>query len=320
MVLSGAVRDLNEYTLGDWATGTPVVHGFKRVRNIAVDRYFRASKRRDYERAMATLSGSAGQPLVIMISFNTPWALDLSTRLALRNLKAKLVVCDNSRDRAARREIERMCRDRGVSYIALPFNPEWNPCRSHGIALNWVYYNVVLPLRPEIFAFLDHDLLLTHELDPVRALGDQPLFGIRRDSRWGWYLWPGFCMYRLSALSNYIVDFNTDIPRELDTGGRNWLAVYRHLERDRLKFATRGSVRLRVGDGLPAWPVETIDDHLHILGVSFGDRRPALGDKSFFNAIVRHVEQGGTPSDLLASSPGEVTDPGRVGAGAVRPD
>ena len=61
----------------------------------------------------------------------------------------------------------RICRDLDAAYLSLPFNPERHPCRSHGLAMTWAYYNVIRPLQPRVFAYFDHDLLPTARYDLV---------------------------------------------------------------------------------------------------------------------------------------------------------
>src|SRR5690606_534112 len=136
------------------------------------------------------------------------------------------IVCDNSSSREARREIEAVCRDSGTHYIALPFNPERHPCRSHGLALNWAFYNLARTLGARVCAFVDHDLFALAPLDLAAKLAGQPFYGRLRSSRWGWYLWPGYCAFDVEAVAGYAPDFNTDIPRQLDTGGRNFVQVF----------------------------------------------------------------------------------------------
>jgi hypothetical protein len=291
------MRGIDEYSLREWAMGLPMEHGFKRARNFAVERVFRASRPRDYDRFMAGLSGRSPH-LIIVVAFNTPWVIDLATRMAQRNLGAQLIVCDNSRKPEARQEIEKICHDRGVPYIGLPLNPERHPCRSHGVAMNWAYYNIVLPLRPSVFGFFDHDLFVIEPLEIQKFVTDQPIYGRLNLSRWGWNLWAGFCIYRFQDVVNCAPDFNNDVPRHLDTGGRNWLRIYRHLDFDKMKFAEAGTTNIRFGDASDNECLETVDTCLHVSGVNIGSYRKGLSNQAFFEQIVRHIEDGGTLDDL----------------------
>ena len=184
------MRALAEYQLADWAKAEPLVHGFKRIRNVAVERTFRSMHARGYDRFMAELAALQPQTLAICVAYNTPWVVDVTTQLTRRNLVGTLIVCDNSRIRAARVENERICKERGVPYLPLPINLERHPCRHHGIALNWVYYNVVDRVRPRVFGFLDHDLFAIERFDLAALVANEPIYGVFKTSPWGWNCGP----------------------------------------------------------------------------------------------------------------------------------
>jgi hypothetical protein len=294
------VRALSDYQLADWGKGTPLVHGIKRARNIATERIFRSLPARGYAAFMADLTARRPDVLAITIAYNTPWVIDLMTQVSPPNLNGTLVVCDNSRKSAARRAIARICKDRGVPYLALPFNLERHPCRSHGIVLNWAYHNIVAQVKPRVFGFLDHDLFAVEPLDLAAQVADQPVYGRIDQSVWGWNLWAGFCMFDRAAIAELRPDFNNDIPRRLDTGGRNFMQIYRHLDRDRIR---RAGVRMQEFH-LPGDPrgffVQRIDNLLHVGGASFhdGDDDKTKLEEDFYRGVVRHVQCGGTLAEL----------------------
>jgi hypothetical protein len=292
------VRAWNQYDGADWAKATPLVHGAKRARNVAVDRAFRLLPAAGYDRLMARLAQLKPDVLVLAVAYNTPWVIDLHTEAAKRNVAGTLVVCDNSSRAAARREIEAICDARGVPYLPLPFNIEYHPCRSHGIALNWIYYNIIDRLRPRVFAFLDHDLFAIDRFDPSALIADQPVYGRINPSDWGWNLWAGYCMFDRAAVARFIPDFNNDNPRLLDTGGRNWTQIYRHLDRSRLRFAAEGMLQIRLADSVRPVTVQQIDNCLHVGGASFEDDAGTRRQEAAYRAIIRHLDGGGVLSDL----------------------
>jgi len=293
------VRALSDYRLADWSKGTPLVHGIKRARNVAIERIFRSLPARGYDAFMADLTARRPDVLAITIAYNTPWVIDVMTQITPPNLAGTLVVCDNSRKSAARREIARICRDRGVPYLALPFNLEHHPCRSHGIALNWAYHNIVAQVKPRVFGFLDHDLFAIEPLDFAAQVADQPVYGLINQSAWGWNLWAGFCMFDRAAIAGLRPDFNNDNPRLLDTGGRKWLRIYRHFDRDRIRFAVGRMQELHLPGDPRALFVQRVDNCLHVGGASFrdgDDNKTKLED--FHRAVVRHLLSGGTLAEL----------------------
>lgn len=296
------MRAVAEYELAEWARGLPLAHGFKRVRNAAVELTFRRLRPHGFGGFRAELAERRPQTIAAIIAFNTPWVIDVATRMAAKNLNGTLIVCDNSRNRAARVEIERICRERGVPYIGLPFSLERHPCRSHGIAINWVYYNIIQPLEPRVFGFLDHDLFPLQPLDLAALVAEQPVYGKFRSTRWGWYLWAGFCVFDRAAIATCAPDFNTDIPRLLDTGGRNWLQIYRRLDRAGLRFSNVCAEWLKHPVDGTMVQIELVDDCLHVGGVSTPTIPHAANDRVFIEGIVRHVSDGGTLADLKTTA------------------
>ncbi len=296
------MRALSDYRLADWSKGTPAVHGIKRARNVAIERIFRSLPARGYDAFMADLTARRPDVLAMTIAYNTPWVIDVMTQVTPPNLAGTLVVCDNSRRSAARREIARICKDRGVPYLALPFNLERHPCRSHGIALNWAYYNIVAQVKPRVFGFLDHDLFAVEPLDLAVQVADQPVYGLINQSAWGWNLWAGFCMFDRAAIAGFRPDFNNDNPRLLDTGGRNWMQVYRHFDRDRIRFAVGRMQELHLPGDPRGFLVQRIDNLLHVGGASFRDRddnKTRL--ENVHRGVVRHLQSGGTLAELTTA-------------------
>jgi hypothetical protein len=292
------MRSANEYGPGEWLIGLPLVHGLKRARNVLLERTFRGVRSREADKLLAKQAGLAGGSIAISVAFNQPWVIELTTRMAKRHLDGTLIVLDNSRDANARNEIARICADRDVPYLALPFNPERHPCRSHGIAMTWGYYNIVRELRPRVFTFLDHDLIPTVPFDPARLVEHQPVYGILNHSAWGWNLWAGYCIYDFASVERYALDFNNDNPRLLDTGGRNWLQIYRYLDRSKIRFAEWRQEWVRdPGDGIRR-QAYFVDGMVHVGGAGFGDKSYPPTKPEFFQRLVRSFEDGATIEQL----------------------
>jgi len=274
------VRDWRNYGLAEWTKGTPLVEGIKRARNVATERIYRRLPARGYDRFMADLLAARPDVVAVAIAFNTPWVIDVATEVTKRNLVGTLIVCDNSNEAAARREIERICKDRGVPYLALPFNLEHHPCRSHGIAINWVYYNVI------------------DRLDLAALVAVQPVYGLLNHSDWGWNLWAGFCVFDRAAIAGFLPDFNNDNPRLLDTGGRNWTQIYRHLDRGRIRFANGRSQRIYLPDDGRRATVHLVDSCLHAGAASFRDTECGIDLEELTRRLLRYFHAGGTLTGL----------------------
>jgi hypothetical protein len=292
------MRAANEYDLGEWLIGLPLVHGLKRARNVLIERTFRSVRSRETDKLLAKHAGLAGGSLAISVAFNQPWVIELTTRMAKRHLDGTLIVLDNSRDANARSEIARICADRDVPYLGLPFNPERHPCRSNGIAMTWGYYNIVRELRPKTFAFFDHDLIPTAPLVIASLVQSQPVYGVLNQSAWGWNLWAGYCIYDFASVERFALDFNNDNPRLLDTGGRNWLQIYRHLDGNKILFADWHREWLRDPADQTPRLMSFADNLLHVGGAGFGEYRFSRYEPELYQRLIRRFEDGATLDDL----------------------
>ena len=120
----------------------------------------------------------------------------------------------------------------GAHYLRLPPNP-WtrrNDSRSHGIALNWVWRNVIKPGAPHAFGFIDDDMFPVAPVDPFAPLATHAFYGDTRTAGPRWFLWAGYCFFRYDAVADKRLDFGLDWFVGLDTGGANWDVLYRDVD------------------------------------------------------------------------------------------
>lgn len=243
----------------------------------------------------------AGGRIGIVIAFEQPWALEWQLRMARRHLRdVELLVFDNSRQPAARVRIPEVCAANGVACLSLPPNRTRHVNRSHGMAMSWIYHNVVQVLRPEIFGFLDHDLIPVTPIRIADKLQSQPVFGLmNQGSGEYWSLWAGYCFYRHAFTAGKPLNFLYDFSRELDTGGRNWGPLYRQMDRARLQFASRNFIPLRPALGTEPRPVEIIDHAwVHMGGVGYNDNFEQK--YAFFERLMRAFDAGAQWEDLAS--------------------
>jgi hypothetical protein len=232
----------------DFLNHNRLVRSAKNARNELVDRSFRARGRSEADRAIDDLEQAHLRNLCFTVAFNVPWTIEvLVTAWRKFPTGLSLVVANNSSDAGKRREIESICNRHCVPHIHLPYNPEWHPCRSHGIAMNWLYVNVVGRLRPDIFGFIDHDCFPIRPYDVIGRMHGRNVFGVKRESQaakvpGAWNLWAGFCFYRFSSIETCRVDFKRRIEFGLDTGGGNWLGIYNALDPGMVAWADERSL------------------------------------------------------------------------------
>jgi hypothetical protein len=293
------VRDLRDFTAAQWLRLDPLVHGFKQVRNDLVLAAYLRRRPPGLDAFLAQVAALKPRVIAQVIAFEHPWALDWLLRSAARNLAdAAVIVLDNSRNPARRIELERVCRERGAPYLALPPLRTRHVNRSHGMALSWAYRNVIDAVQPEIFAFLDHDLIPLDRIALRDDLGPQPFYGVLKSRRWGWHLWAGYSVFRFDAVRGRPLNFLYDFSRDLDTGGRNWRPLYRHHDPAGLRFAESRIT--------PAWGVgprllqelEVIDGRwVHLRSIGYNDNW-ALGAE-FFRKIEELTGAGMSLRELM---------------------
>lgn len=207
----------------------PVVRKAKDLRNAIVDGIFRR-RTAAVSNLLDQLKPLGAKPVCFCISFNTPWCIEVMIASWRRNSPdAQLVIIDNSSRADARGEIAGLCSLGNIPYLALPKNPEWSPLRSHALALNWIYYNVIIPLAPGIFGFLDHDCFPIRPFRFSDQFSSNQFYGVKKHSPTYptyWSLWPGFCFYRYDSVRGLRLDFKHQVEYSLDTGGANWKPLY----------------------------------------------------------------------------------------------
>lgn len=287
------MRDLHKFTALEWLQLLPVKYALRQMRNdvwLAIYKKIRPKNLSSFLRETELLKG---QNISLVIAFEQPWALDWQLRMAQRNLldNQAILVFDNSRRDAARLEIERVCRDRGAYYFALPMNFTRHVNRSHGMAMTWVFHNVVRAIQPRMFAFLDHDLIPVEKVSLAERLSNQPFYGDLRINPWSWNLWAGYCLYNFQSVANLPLNFLYDFSQKLDTGGRNWCCLYQNHEWQQLAYAKSTSVLVKAPDIATPRAVQMVDNSwLHIGSISYNDNLRSKLD--FFKNLALTLDQG----------------------------
>jgi len=267
------MRELGNFTATEWLQLLPLRHALKQARNdifLAIYKKIRPKALRSF---LAETQQLKGKNIALIIAFEQPWALDWLLRMAQRNLTdTTVLVFDDSRRSAAKPELESVCRKHGVSYLALPANPTRHVNRSHGMAMTWVFYNVVRAIQPRMFAFLDHDLIPVEKISLAERLAGQPFFGDLRAKTHVWNLWAGYCMYDFATVAGLPLNFLYDFSRKLDTGGRNWNCLYKNYDREKLNLAASEFIMVKDPVTRETISLQVIDHcWFHIRGISYND-------------------------------------------------
>ncbi|ABE39776.1 hypothetical protein RPD_2546 [Rhodopseudomonas palustris BisB5] len=262
-------KALRDYTWADWKRLRPLAHRLKTARYQWIDRRYRRKPALVGDPA-AVARDIAGRKVLVTVAYMDPEAIDLQATLLRHFFPDSLyVVVDNSPDDDIARQIARVAAARSVAYLRAPENPWKKSSRSHGIALNWAWHNVIRPGAPEAFGLLDHDLFPTAPDDPFAPLATQDFYGYVRAAEPAngcWYLWPGFSMLRFHAVQHLDLDFGQDWFLNLDTGGGNWEPLYSRYDLDRLAQSPSRFVPYRDGIGTYEGPLQWCGSWLHEVG------------------------------------------------------
>jgi hypothetical protein len=214
--------------------------------------------------------GIRDRDMLITVAFNdAQLATWQALLLRLYVPQAVHVVVDNSTQDDVAEEIRRAVEAADSHYVRSPENP-WSAraaSRSHGLAMNWSYHNVIRPGRPRAFGFIDHDLFPTAPSDPFADLATQDIYGVVRQVGSRWFLWAGFCMFRFAAVEGKPLNFGQDWFIGLDTGGGNWEILYRHLDPRILKEQHSVWVPFKQGIETSTGPLQWCGTWLHEVGL-----------------------------------------------------
>jgi hypothetical protein len=234
-----AMKPLAEYDWHDWGRLRPITHLLKTLRYSAErELYVRRHPRAD---DISLQDHIRGRRVLITIAYNDLEAIEIQARLIAHFVaRAQHIVADNSPDDQSAAAIRAFAARVSIPYVRLPNNP-WSKrreqdSRSHGLALNWVWRNLLLPGEPEMFGLLDDDIFPTEPDDPFSVLEWQPVYGFVRGVGARWFLGAGFSFFRFRDVKQLPLDFGQDWFSGLDTGGANWDVLYRNLDRNRLQF------------------------------------------------------------------------------------
>jgi hypothetical protein len=292
------MRDLKDFTVADWLQLLPLQHAFKQVRNDAILAVYKRLRPKSLEPFLAETCRFAGKNIVLVIAFEQPWALDWLLRMAGRNLTdATVLVFDNSRRREVRVEIEKVCRARAVPYLALPPNPTRHVNRSHGMAMSWIFDNVVRAIKPRIFGFIDHDMIPVEEVRLAERLGAQPFFGRLKGSNLGWQLWAGYCLFDFARVSGLPLNFLYDFSLNLDTGGRNWACLYQPHPYNSVEFSAHRLLKMKDPATGELRKLQFVDDRwLHLGAIGYNNN--LIAKLKFCQYLEQSLDQGTKWSQL----------------------
>jgi hypothetical protein len=291
---------LSEFSVKDWLKLRPLDVAFKQVRNDIWLKYYVKQKPAELSQFLADNRHLAGKNIAIVVAFEQPWAVNWLLQMAKKNLiNTTVLVFDNSHNASARAELAAVCKQNGAPYLALPMNKTKHVNRSHGMAMSWIYDNVVRAIEPKIFAYIDHDLIPVSPIDFEERLANQPFFG-RAGGKLPqyWSLWAGYCIFDFAFTKNKLLNFLYDFSRLLDTGGRNWDILYSKFDKSKIRFANREFKNISLPSFEASKLVEIVDDcWVHIGSISYNDNFRSKFD--FFQGLADAVSENANWTRLV---------------------
>ena len=190
---------------------------------------------------------------LITVAFNNPKVIEYQIKLIRKFAQGDftILICDNSNVKEKSEAIRKVCEDLDVTFIRV--QPKKNPngySDSHGIALNWIYQNIIKK-RGNNFAFLDHDIFPVKPVNVEEYIKTQDFYGYKNLphketflNKNMWYIWPGLSFFNYSALKDKDVNFGKwrrfGFLKVVgaDTGSANWPVLYSKCNPENIRFAS----------------------------------------------------------------------------------
>ncbi|WP_245431082.1 hypothetical protein [Rhodoplanes roseus] len=273
------------------------MHSIKTARYRAVDTGYRRcpAVAGDLDAIMRQI---AGRNVLVTIAFADVNAARWQIALVRHYVPGVVhVIVDNSPTPETASRVRHVAEAEGALYLQLPRNP-WTgkaPSRSHGLALNWTWHNLIRPAAPTGFGFIDDDLFPTAGDDPFAPLATQDCYGQVRRIGSRWFLWAGFCMFRFDKVADLPLDFGQDWFLGLDTGGGNWEPLYSGIDLATFREAETRFVPFRPDLAIEDGPLQWVGTWLHEVGL--------MGRPDLFEEKRNTVETLITPHLAAAMRP-----------------
>ncbi len=185
---------------------------------------------------------------VITVAYNHVRLIETQIELVKQHVEDRNyrhIVVDNSPSKSARKQIKKICDREQVGYVPVPMFIDKLICHrvfgngvSHGAALNWMFYYFLKQQKPVKFALIDHDVFPMEDYSFIDKLGDRDFYGVERIRKDGWYVWPGWCIFRFDAISKCHPNFLPYYLKEtfLDAGGGNYPRFYSRYDLKTVEF------------------------------------------------------------------------------------
>lgn len=213
---------------------------------------------------------------LVTIAFNNPKVIELQNHYIKKHLVGNIhrIVVDNSSNTERSEQIKEICERDRIGYVRLHKNRmEIFGNYNHGTAVNWTYRHIVKPRGAWGFGFIDHDIFPVQDINIAQILKKQPIYGAQRKWNDLWYLSAIISFFKTSFVEDKQFDFMpiTINGTYLDTGGGNWLTMYKNMNENELKFMSNYTVNFKEGNDRYEDKIELFDDEkwVHTINGSY---------------------------------------------------
>lgn len=246
---------------------------------------------------------------IITVAYNNVRLIEKQIGQVKQHVKDKdyrHVVVDNSPDRTIRKQIHDVCETEQVGYIPVPVYIDRLICHrlfgyglSHGAALNWIFYFFLKQQKPVKFALIDHDVFPMDDFSFIDKLGGRDFYGVERNRESGWYLWPGWCIFRFDVICNCRPNFLPYFLKGtfLDAGGGNYPHLYRHYDLKKIDFPTVITKRIKHSKGLTSnddiyhGDCVQLIDHTWLHFINGSNYAKIQGKEKLVNKMIDKIEE-----------------------------
>lgn len=212
---------------------------------------------------------------LVTVAFNNEIVIKQQIRLLKKYMidPYTYTVADNSPDPDKQEKIRKICEENKAGYIKLPKNPYTGiyPSISHGSTLNWLLKHYILKRKANYFGFIDHDIFPVKPTGVIKIFQEKEVYGLIHlkfhNNKKRWYLWPGFCFFRIDFAQNNKLNFMPIMKKDLDTGGGNWDNVFSKISKDKILFSNCEKTNVNINES-EVLSIENIDNWIHTSNAS----------------------------------------------------
>jgi len=297
------MREFSKFPFASWLKLEPLNYLYKHLRNKTLMKIYSRKRQPFLNEFLSKCANLKNKNIILVTAFEQPWAIEWQIIMAKKYIDdAVVLIFDNSKSIKLRDQIKSVCDRNKTLYLPLPTNPTRHVNRSHALAMQWVYENVVRAIEPKNFIYIDHDLIPVKKISITNLMRNQDFYGLLKDKSrndpGSWSIWAGYTMFKYEATKDKELNFMYDFSRDLDTGGGNFEPLYSFYDRHKMHFATKEWVSLNIPKIGRIDKLQLLDGSWHHIG-SISYNNNFASRKDYCEALSKTINDGFNWDDLL---------------------